>query len=253
MSESPLTGQPGQLQNTQEKSAANLYEQCFDTCPDPLSVKLDNFPKYCRLQALTRFMVRHELFRRVVGVKGSIVECGVFRGGGLMAWANLSAILEPANFMRRIYGFDTFEGFPSTSEADRSKHNRIATGQLASSSHEELKTLIQAFDQNRYLGHMPKVELIKGDAGETIPRFVQEHPHLAVALLYMDFDLYEPTLVALEHFLPRMPRGAILAFDELDHPAWPGETLAALHKVGLRNLRLRRFNYDPYVAYARLE
>lgn len=56
--------------------------------------------------------------------------------------------------------------------------------------------------------------------------------------------------MALEHFLPRMPRGAVLAFDELDNPQWPGETLAAIQHAGLDRLQLRRLEWDPYIAYA---
>jgi len=53
--------------------------------------------------------------------------------------------------------------------------------------------------------------------------------------------------------MTRMPKGAVLAFDELDNPRWPGETLAAIEAVGLRQLRLRRIQWDPYIAYAVLE
>jgi hypothetical protein len=59
-------------------------------------------------------------------VKGSIVECGVFKGFGLMSWAKLSAMLEPENFTRRIYGFDTFEGFTALSDKD---NNPVANPQ----------------------------------------------------------------------------------------------------------------------------
>jgi hypothetical protein len=72
-------------------------------------------------------------------------------------------------------------------------------------------------------------------------------------MLYLDFDVYEPTKVALETFLPRMPKGAILAFDELNQAAWPGETLAVLETVGLRNLRIQRFPYASGLSYAVLE
>ena len=37
--------------------------------------------------------------------------------------------------------------------------------------------------------------------------------------------------------MPRMPKGALLVFDELDNPMWPGETLAALESVGLGGWR----------------
>jgi hypothetical protein len=85
---------------------------------------------------------------------------------------------------------------------------------------------------------------------ETIPRFLADHPHLVVSLLFLDFDLYEPTLTALEHFVPRMPRGAVLAFDELDNPIWPGETQAVLRGCGINKLEIRRVEFDPYIGYA---
>jgi len=69
----------------------------------------------------------------------------------------------------------------------------------------------------------------------------------------MDCDLYEPTKNAIQHFLPRMPKGAILAFDELDNPIWPGETLALLESVGISKLRLQRFERDLHVACAVME
>jgi hypothetical protein len=69
-------------------------------------------------------------------------------------------------------------------------------------------------------------------------------------LLFLDFDLYEPTKVAIENFLPRMPKGAVIAFDELDNPIWPGETLALLDSIGINKLRLQRLEWDPYIGFA---
>jgi predicted O-methyltransferase YrrM len=95
-----------------------------------------------------------------------------------------------------------------------------------------------------------KVHLVRGDITQTIPTFVEANPHLVVSLLFLDADLYAPTKVVLEHILPRMPKGAIVAFDELDNPQWPGETLALLEHPGIRSLRLQRLEWDPYIAYA---
>ncbi len=97
------------------------------------------------------------------------------------------------------------------------------------------------------------MKLIRGDARATIPAFITENPHLVVSLLFLDFDLYEPTRAALEHFVPRMPRGAVLAFDELDNPLWPGETLAMLEHHARRPLRIERFEFDPYIGFAVIE
>src|SRR5579883_1586834 len=59
--------------------------------------RLRAFPKYVPRQALCLFLAKQELFQKVLGVHGHIVECGVFLGGGLMTWAQLSAIFEPVN------------------------------------------------------------------------------------------------------------------------------------------------------------
>ena len=238
------------LRTPEEQEAARAYADVFLKSPDDLDVKLANFPKYVRRQNLTRLLALYELFKLVLRVKGSIIECGVHRGFGLLSWSNFSAIMEPANLTRRIYGFDTFRGFPQVSESDRGSLGSALPGELQADSYEELLELIRVQDSNRFLGHVPKVELVRGDAAETIPSFVRDHPHLVVSLLYMDFDLYEPSKVAIEQFLPRMPKGAVIAFDELDNPLWPGETLALLNTAGISNLELRRLEWDPYVAYA---
>ena len=74
-----------------------------------------------------------------------------------------------------------------------------------------------------------------------------------VSLLFLDVDLYDATQAAIEHFVPRMPKGVVIAFDELDNPIWPGETLALLETIGIRALRLRRLEWDPYIGYAVIE
>jgi hypothetical protein len=236
-----------------EKSVGRAVAGIFEGSPDSVEIRLENFPKYVRRQQLKRFLAMYEVFRRALPVKGSVVECGVFRGFGLMTWAKLSTILEPENLTRRIYGFDTFDGFPEVHKNDQSRFAASSAGDLRSSSFDELTELIAQYDRDRFLGHIPKVELVKGDIVKTAPDFVASHPHLVVSLLFIDCDLYAPTKAALEAFVPRMPRGSILAFDELDNPIWPGETLATLENLGIRNLRLQRVEWDPYISFAELE
>ena len=238
------------LKTRAEAVAGKRIARVFQACPDPVEVKLEHFPKYLRRKTVTRYLALYEVFKEVLNIKGSIIECGVHRGFGLMAWAQFSAVLEPANLTRRIYGFDSFTGFTSVHAKDRNWFKTAAQGGLRAGSYRELQQLINIFDTDRFLGHVNKVNLIKGDATRTIPEFVRKNGHLVVSLLFMDFDLYEPTKVALEHFVPRMPKGAVLAFDELDNPIWPGETQAALDAVGLRKLKIRRVPWDPYIGYA---
>jgi hypothetical protein len=235
-----------------ENEVGRQIESIFDRSPESVEVRLENFPKYVRRQHLKRFLAMYEIFKRALPVKGSVIECGVLHGFGLMSWAKLSTILEPENLTRRIYGFDTFAGFPSVSDNDASAFTKTRVGDLRASSYDELLALIAEYDRDRFLGNIPKVELVKGDIVQTAPAFVESHPHVVVSLLFIDCDLFEPTRAALEAFIPRMPKGAILAFDELDNPLWPGETRAVLDSMGLQNLRLQRLEWDPYIAFAEI-
>ena len=241
----------GGLRNEAESAEAGLNKEWFEKNRSSWETKIENFPKYVRRQNLTRFLVLYEIFKKIINVKGSIIECGVHHGYGIMSWAKFSAILESANLTRRIYGFDTFEGFPDVSKKDISESSdHIKAGDLSVDTYDEIIGLSEIHDSTRFLGHIPKVELIKGDAVKTIPEFIENNRHLLVSLLYLDFDLYEPTLVALEHFFPRMPKGAIIAFDELDNPLWPGETEAMNDFIKDNKLRIERLPFDPYVGFA---
>jgi len=216
--------------------------------------KLRNFTKYVPRQTLSLFLGKQALFQRVIDVHGHIIECGVYLGGGLMTWAQLSAIYEPYNHIRRVVGFDTFMGFVDIHDKDKGDNldYAIESG-LATHAYDDIQECIRLSALNRPIGHIPRAEVVVGNAMQTIPEYVQKNPHLVVALLYLDFDLYEPTKVAIETFLPRMPKGAILAFDELNQSPWPGETLAVLETVGLRNLRIERFPFTPQLSFAVLE
>jgi hypothetical protein len=236
-----------------ELETGKNIERIFTACNDSVEVKLENFPKYVRRQHLKRFLAMYEIFKLVLPVKGSVVECGVFKGFGVMSWAKLSAMLEPENLTRRIYGFDTFSGFPSVGGKDKNPIANPEKGALCGSSYKELQELIMEYDRDRFLGHIDKVHLIHGNVINTIPQFIKEHSHLVVSLLYLDLDLYEPTKVAIESFLPRMPKGAVIAFDELDNPMWPGETLGLLESIGIKRLTLQRLQWDPYIGYAILD
>lgn len=221
--------------------------------------ELLHFTKYVKRQELARFIVQYELFKKVQGIKGSIIECGVHLGSGLMAWAKIAETLEPYNFLQKIIGFDTFSGFPSVSTKD------ILTGDAANIENKkavrvghlrekwdvysELKECIRLFDETRLLKHQDKVFLVKGNALKTIPKYLSDHPYLLVSLLYLDFDLYEPTKLALKEFLPRMPKGAIIAFDELHDPKFPGETRALLESLNLNSYKIESFPYEPHISW----
>ncbi|MFC2051128.1 TylF/MycF/NovP-related O-methyltransferase [Chloroflexota bacterium] len=218
--------------------------------------KLQNFAKYVPRQTLTRFISKYEIFKKILNIQGSIVECGVFLGGGLMTFAQLSAILEPVNHQRKIIGFDTFSGVTDLSKEDEkgeSVHAKKGGFAIDARAYEDLKRCIELYDSNRFISHIPKVFLVKGDVKETLPKYLEDNPHTVVSLLYLDMDVFQPTRVAIERLVPRMPKGAIIAFDELNANNWPGETLAVLETIGIKNLCIERFTFESFISFAVIE
>jgi hypothetical protein len=229
--------------------------QFFEQDAGSILNKVDAFAKYATRQSIAKFLTKYELFKQILNVNGSIVEAGVLHGGGTLAWAKLSSILEPTNHTRKIIGFDTFEGFPSVDEKDfkGTDGSLIKVGELQGSTYESVSEAVSIYDENRPLSHISKVELVKGDIAETAPNYLDENPHLVVSMLYLDVDLYEPTKVMLETFVPKMPKGGIIVFDELNAKMFPGETVAVDEVLGLKNLSIKRFPFDSYVSYAVLD
>jgi hypothetical protein len=230
----------------------NAIENLFNSSGDSVLNKIDAFPKYASRQSIAKFLTKYEIFKQILNVNGSIVEGGVLHGGGTLAWAKLSSILEPANHTRKIIGFDTFDGFPSIHKNDQhgTDGSLIEVGALKGSTYEDVINAISVYDLNRPLSHIPKIELVRGDIVKTCAQYLDSNPHLVVSLLYLDVDLYEPTKILLENFLPRMPKGAVIVFDELNAKMFPGETKAVDEVIGLRNLKIERFSFDSYVSYA---
>ncbi len=232
----------------------NNLENYFVNSVGNTAEKLSNFTKYVPRQDITRFIAKYEIFKKILDVEGAIIECGVRFGAGLMSFAHMSSIFEPVNYTRKIVGFDTFSGFPSMANEDKGSTSKFAKkGGMAINSYNDLKQSIALFDSNRFLGEIEKIQLIKGDATRTIPKYIKENPHTVVSLLYLDFDIYKPTKIALEHFVPRMPKGSVIVFDEINNKDWVGETKAVLDTIGIHNLRIKRFSFNTYMSYAVLE
>lgn len=245
------------IQKNQTPSTKRFYDEMgdhFSASSGTTMEKLANFARFVPIGDVGRFLAKSKIFEQILTVHGHIVECGVFMGGGLMTWAQLSAIFEPLNHIRRVIGFDTFAGFPSVSAQDRATGDAVAqAGGLRSNSYDEIRESVRLYDLYRPLGHIEKVQLVRGKFEDSLPAYLEENPQTLIALLYLDFDLYEPTKFAITTLLKRMPKGAVIAFDELNHPQWPGETSAVLDSIGVRNLRIQRFPFQPQISYAVLE
>ena len=127
--------------------------------------ELTDFELYVHRRHIARLLARYELLKKVINKEGSIIECGVHNGGGLMAWAKMSEIFEPYAIRKKVFGFDTFEGFPEIKDQDiKSNPNKPNKGEFKTHSMEAIETSIELFENSRYLKQFKKIELIKGDA-----------------------------------------------------------------------------------------
>ena len=199
---------------------------------------------------VTAALSRMELFKMVQDVPGAIVECGVYKGNSLMLYMHLSMILEPYAINRSIIGFDTFQGFASIDkENDPTDINETMFSDTDDSI---LQEMIDTNDLVRPVNRIPRCEIIKGDILETVPAFVKTRPDLVVAMLILDTDLYSSTKVALETFLPYMPKGAIVVLDEVAYRNFPGETAALRDVLDLNKIELKRLPFDSTVGYFRV-
>jgi hypothetical protein len=215
--------------------------------------KLQNFSKYVPRQALTSFITRYELFKMVLNVQGSVAEMGVLAGGSLLSWAQMSSIFEPLNHQRKVIGFDMYGENPAVDKKDggeSSDSHIYVDGGLALDTYQDIKNSASVYDKNRTMGSSQKVILVKGDATNTVPEYLDRHPETLISLLYLDINLYSPSKAALEHFIPRMPKGAIIVFDGLNGSDFPGETLAVMDTIGVRNIRIERFSFETNISYA---
>jgi len=188
-----------------------------------------HFPVLARRQLLKRFLAHSDLFKMTLDVPGDIAELGVFRGLGLMTWANLLEAYCIGDRTKIVYGFDNWEGFKEFSKEDgqeEGEFDKVLGGFSPASHHDELLNAISIFDEDRFIPQKPRVKLIDGDIEESAGKFVEENPGVRFSLIHFDCDLYAPTKAALDAFWPRVSRGGYLLFDEYGMKEWPGETKA---------------------------
>ena len=155
-------------------------------------------------------------------IQGSIVVCGVWRGGSTMLIAKM---LSNRNlFDRKIYLFDTFEGMPAPTEHDidfKGNHADILLKENESNKEESVWCLADLADvqQNMLRTEFPEENIIfvKGKVEDTIP---ENLPKEDIALLHLDTDWYESTKHELQYLYPKLVINGILLIDDYGH--WEG-------------------------------
>ena len=183
------------------------------------------------------FYTLERLLTTMPALPGSIIECGTYRGGTLLGMAHL---LARRGLTPRIYGLDSFEGFPEPTDEDRRAsgefHPEVHKGALGDTSYEDLSARIAA------LGWSDHVRLLKGYFEDTLPSLSEERYSLA----HIDCDLYQGYMTCLEHIYPRMLPGGVIVFDDyrVSEGVYPGADRAVDEFFQGKPEKLERFD-DP--------
>jgi len=242
------------LSSGDEKEALKAFVDHVKASPLPDDEVLPNLGLFLTSKALSRILFFYEIYQKILHNHGIIVEFGVRWGQTLSLMSALRGIFEPFNRHRKIVGFDTFQGFTGIGAKD-GERCRCVDGSFSVTPDYEtyLDTLLGLQERLNPIAHLKKYELVRGNAMETVPAYFGKHPETIVSLAVFDFDIYEPTRVALDAVIPFLCKGSILVFDELCDDIFPGETIALREALGLKNVRIQRMPMTSRISYLEIE
>jgi len=175
-----------------------------------------------------RYLERHR-------IEGAIVECGVWRGGSMLAAARTLA-----DFGRRdrdLHLFDTFSGMPDPGDMDVRRLDGVPARDLLRRPEEEhtraFATLEDVRGTMRLSGYPEeRIHLVPGMVEATIPGLAPDR----IALLRLDTDWYSSTRHELLHLYPRLVAGGVLILD--DYGWWEGARRAVDEYFASRDERI---------------
>ncbi len=205
---------------------------------DPPTIELCRFVQpYTMTGKYALFALRRAVqYVAASGIPGDVVECGVWRGGSMMAVAR--TLVELGDTSRTLHLFDTFEGMPPPTDADRSAAGEAAADLLRQG--EKGTSTVWAYSpldevkRNVALAGYPadRLTFVQGKVEDTLPAAAPDR----IALLRLDTDWYESTRHELVHLWPRLSVGGVLIID--DYGYWQGARRAVDEFVAERQLKL---------------
>jgi hypothetical protein len=171
------------------------------------------------------------------GIEGAIVECGVWKGGSMMAVAETLQV--SGNHNRDLYLYDTFEGMSEPTVHDKTYYGADAATILESDADRE-KNLVWAYSSldtvqqgMRSTGYPEnRIRYVKGKVEDTIPGTIPGK----IAILRLDTDWYESTLHELIHLFPLLEKGGVLILDDYGH--WEGARKAVDEYLEQHHVRI---------------
>ena len=150
-----------------------------------------------------RYLAR--LYELIRDIPGDIVECGLGEGNTFSMLAYLAG--SDRNHKRRLWGFDSFEGWPEPTKWDVSPRNP-KKGEWAVTE-EMVRTRIEESGISKKFPNLD-LRIVKGFFDRTLPDF----PNRPIAFLHIDADLYPGYRDVLNFLFPKVVLGGVVAFDE---------------------------------------
>lgn len=153
-------------------------------------------------------------------IPGSIVECGVWRGGSCMLMA--LALQHFGVWDRKFLLYDTFAGMTEPTREDViAWNNRSVTDKWEEDRlgiKDNFSSWAVGLDEVQTnmgdTGYPPElIEYVPGDICETL----QTHVPGEIALLRLDTDWYKSTHMELEVLYPRVAPGGVMVIDDYGH------------------------------------
>ena len=189
---------------------------------------LDLFTVYTSRRSFIRQLAHYELFKLTVDLPGHYLDFGVYYGKSFFSWHKFLEVFTPTATHKKVFGFDTFSGFPNFAPEDGTEDATIQkkTGGLSSKTFfDEFKELLEIHNKD---GVIPanRGNIIVGNITDTLPEWLEKNPEARFCLINIDVDIYEPTTAILELCWDRMVKGGVLILDEYGTSKWPGETRA---------------------------
>lgn len=199
-------------------------------------------------RVMGKLLARALLYEKVKGVPGDIVECGVFKGSGILTWLKIKQILAPSSLWK-VIGFDYFDTdslLNSLSGNDQVRMTELfeERGYNHDSGAEQLlheKISAAGFRKNEY-------ELVKGDISETAQKFVAERLGFKISLLYLDLDVEAATYEVLSSFWDRVSVGGVIVFDEYGIHQW-SESAGADKFFSSKGVQIKSLDFLQPTAY----
>jgi O-methyltransferase len=180
------------------------------------------------------------------GIPGAFVECGLWRGGSLMAV--LLRLRQRGISDRDIVGFDTFTGMTEPTREDVDLRGRVAGNRQGGvkSLSDAVKYAIpepEVFGLLASTGYDPRrIRLVAGPVEDTLPADAPQ----TIAVLRLDTDWYASTRHELEHLYPRLSVGGVLLIDDYGH--FQGARQAVDEYLQGHRILLQRIDYTGRLA-----